>query len=462
MPAICRMLSHIGGKFMKMKKVLSTVLASAMVLSLAACGGSGSSSGGSTQGGGSGSSSSGGDLTINIWDANQQKGIQTICDDWTALGNPKVKVEVIDWDNYWTLLEAGASGGQLADVFWMHSDYSQIYMENDILLDLTGYIEKDGVDMSIYYPDIAAIYKRDDGKIFALPKDHDTIALLYNKALFDQAGVEYPTDEWTYEDMYEAAKKITEATPDDTYGYALNTSNDQDGWYNYIYSYGGNVVNTEKTDTGIDSAESKAAMEMVRKMLTVATPQAVVAESGTDSLFQSGKVGMITQGSWMINSFYTAENSKDYAWAQIPYCDRNGDGKCQKDERWSCYNGLGWAAAANTGNPDAAASLIEYLCSKDAQVKQAELGVTMAGIPGISEAFANAFEGMDVSAFTKVEEDGTLYARPGTRNSGVWQTPMKQAGGFLDAWQDVENPQAMSDACDRVAKMIRDAIAAEK
>ena len=344
----------------------------------------------------------------------------------------------------------------------MHSDYAQIYMENDILLDLTGYIEKDGVDMSIYYPDIAAIYKRDDGKIFALPKDHDTIALLYNKALFDQAGVEYPTDEWTYEDMYEAAKKITEATPDDTYGYALNTSNDQDGWYNYIYSYGGNVVNTEKTDTGIDSAESKAAMEMVRKMLTVATPQAVVAESGTDSLFQSGKVGMITQGSWMINSFYTAENSKDYAWAQIPYCDRNGDGKCQKDERWSCYNGLGWAAAANTGNPDAAASLIEYLCSKDAQVKQAELGVTMAGIPGISEAFANAFEGMDVSAFTKVEEDGTLYARPGTRNSGVWQTPMKQAGGFLDAWQDVENPQAMSDACDRVAKMIRDAIAAEK
>jgi multiple sugar transport system substrate-binding protein len=449
---------------MKMKKMLSIGLASAMVLSLAACGGSGSSSGAGAESGasGGGSSSSGGALTINIWDANQQKGIQEICDDWTALGNPKVKVEVVDWDNYWTLLEAGASGGTLPDVFWMHSDYAQMYMENDILLDLSGYIEKDGVDMSIYYPDIAAIYTRADGKIFALPKDHDTIALLYNKALFDQAGVEYPTNEWTYEDMYEAAKKITEATPDDTYGFALNTSNDQDGWYNYIYAYGGNVVNAEKTDTAIDSAESKAAMEMVRKMLTVGTPQAVVAESGTDSLFQSGKVGMITQGSWMINAFYTAENSKDYAWAEIPYCDRNGDGKCQKEERWSCYNGLGWAAAASTGSPDAAASLIEYLCSKDAQVKQAELGVTMAGIPGISDAFANAFEGMDVSAFTAVETDGTLYARPGTRNSGVWQTPMKQAGGFLDAWQDVENPQAMSDACDKVAKMIRDAIAQEK
>ena len=344
----------------------------------------------------------------------------------------------------------------------MHSDYSQIYMENDILLDLTDYIAKDGVDMSIYYPDIAAIYTRSDGKIFALPKDHDTIALLYNKALFDQAGVAYPTDEWTYQDMYEAAKAITEGTPDDVYGYALNTSNDQDGWYNYIYSYGGNVVNTEKTDTALDSAESKAAMEQVRLMLTVATPQAIVAESGTDSLFQSGKVAMITQGSWMINSFYTAENSKDYAWAEIPYFDRNGDGACQKDEKWTCYNGLGWAAAANTANPDAAASLIEYLCSKDAQIKQAQLGVTMAGIPGISEDFANAFEGMDVSAFTKVEENGTLYARPGTRNSGKWQTPMKQAGYFLDAWQAPENPQAMSDACDKVAKLIRDCIAEEQ
>ena len=430
------------------------MLCVAMVGMFAACGGGGGESADTSSGDASGA------ITINIWDSNQQAGIQEICNDWTAQGNPEVKVEVVDWDNYWTLLEAGASGGQLPDVFWMHSDYAQIYMENDVLLDLTSYIEKDGIDLGIYYPDITAIYQS-DGKTYALPKDHDTIALLYNKALFDEAGVDYPTDDWTYEDMYEAAKTITEKTPDDTYGWACNTSNDQDGWYNYVYAYGGNIVNAEKTDTAIDSAEGKAGMEMVRKLLTVGTPQAVVAESGTDSLFQSGKVAMITQGSWMINAFYTAENHADYAWAQIPYCDRNGDGKCQKDERWTCYNGLGWAASAATANPDGAASLIEYLCSEEAQVKQAELGVTMAGIPGISDAFADAFEGMDVSAFTKVEEDGTLYARPGTRNSGVWKNPMEQEQGFLPAWQNPEDADLMSTACDNVAKLIRDAIANE-
>ena len=174
---------------MKMKKVMALALAGVMALSIAACGGGSGASTSSGSGSADAGSASSGALTINIWDANQQAGIQEICNDWTALGNPEVKVEVIDWDNYWT-----ASGGQLADVFWMHSDYAQIYMENDILLDLTDYIAKDGVDMSIYYPDIAAIYTRSDGKIFALPKDHDTIALLYNKALFDQAGVAYPTD----------------------------------------------------------------------------------------------------------------------------------------------------------------------------------------------------------------------------------------------------------------------------
>ena len=73
-------------------------------------------------------------------------------------------------------------------------------------------------------------------------------------------------------------------------------------------------------------------MEMVRKLLTVGAPQSVVAETGTDSLFMSGKTAMITQGSWMINAFYTAENSKDYAWAMLPYADVNGNGSCDKGE----------------------------------------------------------------------------------------------------------------------------------
>ena len=399
-------------------------------------------------------------LTVNVWDANQAPGIQQIANEWSATSGIDVKVEVVDWDNYWTLLSAGASGGTLPDVFWMHSNTVQMYMDYDLLLDLTDYVAKDdAIDLNNYYQGIVDLYTRDsDNKVFALPKDHDTIALLYNKAIFDQYGVEYPNDNWTWEDMYEAAKQITEKSEGSVYGMAVNTSNNQDGWYNVVYDYGGNIVSDTHDSTAIDSPEGKAGMEMVRKLLTVGAPQSVVAETGTDSLFQSNKVGMITQGSWMITAFYKAENHEDYYWALLPYADVNGNGQAEPEERWSCYNGLGWAAAYNTSNPDAAYSLISYFCAEEGQKKQAELGITMAGMPGISDEFANAFPGMDITPFLTAE-NFSLYMRPYTKMTTVWEDPIQQAGGFLDAWQNPEDPAIMEKACDNAAAIIRDAIA---
>ena len=446
-----------------MKKLVAFLLASMMcATALTACGGSGGSSdAGSSSGSSSGSGEKAKAITVNIWDANQQKGIQEIADKWTETSGVKVNVEVVDWDNYWTLLEAGASGGTMPDVFWMHSNTVQMYMENDILLKLNDYIEKDStIDMSKYYEGVKNLYTRTDGNIYALPKDHDTIALLYNKAIFDKYGVEYPTDKWTWEDMYAAAKKISEDSKGDVYGMAMNTSNNQDGWYNLIYSYGGQVITDDHKGTTIGSDKAKAGMEMTRKLLTVGAPQSVVAETGTDSLFMSNKVGMITQGSWMINAFYTAESHADYAWALLPYADLNGNGTCEKEERWSAYNGLGWAASAKTKDPDSCYSLIAYFCGEEGQKLQAEKGVTMGGMEGVSDAFASAFNGMDVSPFLKAEEY-SLYFRPYTRKTTVWEDALQQAGAFLDPWQKPDDAALMSKACDNAQKIIEDAIANE-
>ena len=458
------------------KRLIALTLTGLMAVSLAACGGgSGSSTapaataGGSesTAGGSAAAPSSGytvSELKVNIWDNNQKAGLQQIADEWTAESGVKVSIEVVDWDNYWTLLEAGASGGQMPDVFWMHSNTAQMYMENDLLLNLDSYIEADDtIDLSKYYEGVVKLYNRaDNGSQYALPKDHDTIALLYNKALFDKYGVEYPNDDWTWEDLRDAAAKITEAgKADQVYGFAMNTSNNQDGWYNIVYDYGAQIITDDHKGTTIGSDEGKAAMEMLRQILEVAAPQATVAETGTENLFKSGKTAMISQGSWMINSFYTAENAADYAWAMLPYADTNGNGACDEGERYSAYNGLGWAAAANTKDPKAAYDLISYFCSEKAQKEQASLGVTMGGMLGVSEDFANAFEGMDVSAFVRAEEEGDLFFRPYTRNTTVWEDALQQNGGFLDAWLDPSNPETMAKACDNAQKIIEDAIAAE-
>ena len=402
------------------------------------------------------------EIHVNIWDNNQLAGLQEIADEWSAESGVKVTIDVVDWDNYWTLLEAGASGGQMPDVFWMHSNTAQMYMENDLIYPLDDFIAADdAIDLENYYDGIVELYKS-DGVQYALPKDHDTIALLYNKAIFDKYGVDYPTDDWSWDDVLAAATAITEAGKDDgVYGYAINTSNNQDGWYNLVYDYGGQIITEDHKGTTIGSDEAKAGMEMLRKILEVAAPQTTVAETGTDSLFQSGLVGMITQGSWMINSFYKAENSADYAWALIPYGDANGNGECDEGERWSCYNGLGWAASHAVADPQACYDLISYFCAEKGQKEQAEKGVTMAGMKGVSEEFANAFPGMDVSAFTKAEEDAQLYFRPYTRNTTVWEDALQQAGCFLDPWQNPSDPELMASACDAAQMIIEDAIANE-
>ena len=84
----------------------------------------------------------------------------------------------------------------------------------------------------------------------------------------------------------------------------------------------------------------------------------------------------------------------------------------------------------------------------------------MAGMEGVSEAFANAFEGMDVSAFVKAE-DYDLFFRPYTRKTTVWEDALQQQGAFLDPWQNPDDPALMEQACDNAQRIIEEAIAAE-
>ena len=116
-------------------------------------------------------------LSVSIWDTNQEPGIKEILADFTEKTGIKTEISVVKWDEYWTMLEAGAQGGSLPDVFWMHSNESQRYMSNDMLLDLTDKIkDSDLIDPENYPEDIWGLYTYDD-KYYAVPKDIDTIAL---------------------------------------------------------------------------------------------------------------------------------------------------------------------------------------------------------------------------------------------------------------------------------------------
>lgn len=432
------------------KKGTAVALAAMMGLSLTACGGAADSPAESSGAGAAGSSKADGKLTVAIWDNAQKPGLDEIMADFTRETGIAVDLQVITWDSYWTLLEAGASGGDMPDVFWMHSNQAVKYMSNDILMDLTDRISKsEKLEMDKFPEDIKAMYQY-DGKTYAVPKDIDTIALWYNKTMFDEAGIPYPDESWTWDTLYENAVKLTNADQGQ-YGIAMNPSNEQDGWMNIIYSMGGNIISEDQKKSGLDDPNTIKAMEYVSKLIKDAMPPAnVMAETGTDVLLSSGKIAMLSQGSWMVAAFkdndYISQNCDV---AMLPKDAETG-------KRVSLYNGLGWAAYAGTRNPEGAWQLIEFLGTKDMQLKQAQLGVTMAAYEGVSEDWIKNTDKFNLQPYLEMMQ-GDIVFRPHSTETLVWWNMMVEE--LKAVWSG--NADAVS-VCQSIAAQMNDMLAQEQ
>lgn len=387
-------------------------------------------------------------LSVSIWDSNQEPGIKEILADFTEQTGIKTEISVVKWDEYWTMLEAGAQGGSLPDVFWMHSNESERYMSNDMLLDLTDKIkESDKIDPANYPDDIWGLYTYDD-KYYAVPKDVDTIALWYNKTLFDEAGLDYPTADWTWDDVTEAAKKLTK---DDgsQYGLGMRNDNNQAGYYNLIYDNGGSVISDDKTKSGWDDEKTIAAMQTLEGWIKdgVIPSLETMSENNEDVLFEAGKIAMTCQGSWMLAAFkeneYTAANCDC---VELPKNAETG-------RRASIYNGLGWAASASGEHTEEAWQLIEYLGSKEAQEKQAELGVTMSAYTGTSDAWAKSAD-FNLQAYLNMMDD--MVIRPYSKSTVTWENEDNEIlkGVYTG---DI----TMEEACKQMADQMNEKLAEE-
>ena len=190
----------------KWKQVAALALAGITALGMSACGESANNDAAGTSGNADGS----GELTVAIWDTYQEPGLKMIMESFTEKTGIPVKIQVTPWDQYWTMMEAGATGGTLPDVFWMHSNQVAKYAEYDLLLDLTDQISgSETVQMDKFPQELVELYQNKDGKQVAIPKDVDTVALWYNKTAFDAASLAYPDETWTWDTFREAAETFT-------------------------------------------------------------------------------------------------------------------------------------------------------------------------------------------------------------------------------------------------------------
>ena len=207
---------------MRLKKVTAASLAAVMAVSLAACGGgteetTAAAGGSETQAqaseGGSGGSGEGGltgELSVTTWDNSTTPQFQAVIDAYMEK-NPGVTINIIDTnaDEYNNSLGISLSAAQPdPDVIWVKDMGSMLQMaDKKQLMPLDDLIEKDSYDLSVYNG--AAEQLQYNDTTYALPYRSDWYVLFYNKDLFDAAGVEYPSNDMTWEEYRELAAKMT-------------------------------------------------------------------------------------------------------------------------------------------------------------------------------------------------------------------------------------------------------------
>ena len=174
--------------------------------------------------------------------------------------NPDIHVTLNQVPEYDTALQTALAGGAPPDVFYIDSFKLPDFVQAGSLMAIGDQLD----DPDDFYPNLRGAFTMDD-TFWCPPKDFSTLALQYNKDLFDAAGVEYPTPDWTWDDLQAAAEALTNA---DNGVYGMVLSPDMARWIAFLYQAGGAVTDEGFTTMTLDSPEAAQAMEFYLGLVT--------------------------------------------------------------------------------------------------------------------------------------------------------------------------------------------------
>lgn len=211
--------------------------------------------------------------------------------------NPDIVVDVttLPYGDYGTAIQTDLAAGTVSDVFDIEYANYAAYQATGVLAPL------EVTDPAAYRQSLLDAYST-DGTSYALPSSFSDVVLFYNAALFDAAGLEYPSSDWTWADERSAAQALTDQAagiwgdhqPISFYEY-----------YKVLAQNGESFLNEDgsavafNTPGGIEAAEW-----LVNKSGTV-MPTIEQGQGTADfdtNLFKEGKLAMMHTGIWVFGA----------------------------------------------------------------------------------------------------------------------------------------------------------------
>lgn len=239
------------------------------------------------------------------WDIPDQKFI----DDFNAL-NPDIQVVVhsipANGERLTKLDILAMSGGDM-DIMPISDGDQFTRFESGMLASLDEFIERDGLDMETSFGKYAE-WGQSDGTYYGIPFRATQSVVYYNKNMFDEAGIDYPADDWTIEEYIEIARNM-EKWGKDKGVYGTYTHTYANEWAT-VAAQKGQWYKVDGTCNIKDPAWQKA-LE-TRKMLDnegIQMPygQIVAVKAVINSSFLSEKEAMVNAGSWLVRDMKNKE-----------------------------------------------------------------------------------------------------------------------------------------------------------
>lgn len=301
-------------------------------------------------------------LKFAIWDYVKAPEYKQIIDAFQT-DNPNIKVEPLEisaqeYGDKVTILLASGDNTDVIGIKDMPS-YSN-YAQKKQILSIDDYIAKDKVDLNAYNGVSDSI--KLDGKLYALPYRSDFWVLYYNKDIFDKAKVSYPTNDMTWSQFRDLAKKLTNGSGNDqVYGAYVHT------WKSAVMDWA--VANGKGTLIDGKYEFLKPAYDIFlpmqdqdKSIMPLGTAKA--SSANYTGQFETGKAAMLPMGTWFTGTLITdkkaGKHNVNWGMVSIPHFDGAKAGTTfgnvtpiainsaskNKDEAWKFVKFLGTEKAA--------------------------------------------------------------------------------------------------------------------
>jgi len=353
-----------------------------LALLIAACGGT---PGATTPSGTLGPLS--GDVRISGWSSTPtEDALLTDSINAFKAANPGVNVK---WEpiaqDYSTVLKTNLAAGTEADVFYIDVSDIDSLMKTGKLLALDDYMAKTGTSKNDFVSTLINAFSY-NGKVYGIPKDFNTLGLVYNKDLFKAAGIAEPTNDWSWTDLSAAAKKLT------TGGVVgLSLPADAARFMPFLWQAGGDLAN-------INNAAGQAATDFYTGFEAKDSVSKLPSELGMGwpgEAFEKGRAAMVFEGGWLPADLNNNFKSVNYGVVQMP---KGTAGKS------NLIFTVSYSVSAKTKNPNAAWALTNYLTGADNQAKVLKAGFALPTRAALASQITNAN--------SKAIFDGAPYGKP--------------------------------------------------